>query len=134
MDNKKIANTKIVCLGGGVGTANLLRGLKEYTPHLTAVVSVADDGGSAGRLRRFYKMPPPGDIVNCMVSLSDADETMKKMLQYRFPGDRYGADNILPGQKLGNLISVALSQITGDFYQGLLEMPRIFTVKGKIYP
>lgn len=134
MDNKKIANAKIVCLGGGVGTANLLRGLKEYTSQLTAVVSVADDGGSAGRLRRYYKMPPPGDIINCMVALSEADETMKQMLQFRFPGNRYGADNVLPGQKLGNLISVALLQISGDFYKGLLEMQRIFQVKGKIYP
>jgi uncharacterized cofD-like protein len=129
-----IENKHIVCLGGGVGTANLLRGLKEYTPYITAVVSMADDGGSAGRLRRFYKVPPPGDIINCMIALSKADDTMLKMLQFRFPGNRYGADNILPGQKLGNLMTVALSQIKGDFFHGLLELQRIFQVEGKIYP
>src|SRR5579872_4618385 len=134
MDNPKIKNTKIVCLGGGVGTSNLLKGLKSYSDEITAVVSMADDGGSAGRLRRLYHIPPPGDLVNCMISLSDAEPMFKEMLKYRFPGNRYGGDKTLPGQKLGNLIFVALIQITGDFTQALVQMQRIFKTKAKIYP
>src|SRR5579872_568356 len=98
MGNQKITDKKIVCLGGGVGTSNLLRGLKEHTEKITAIVSMADDGGSAGRLRRLYHMPPPGDIVNCMIALSEAEPMLKELLKFRFPGNRYGGDQTLPGQ------------------------------------
>lgn len=127
-------NLKIVCLGGGVGTVNLLRGLKEYSSNITVVVSMADDGGSAGRLRRLYSIPPPGDLINCIAALSSAPNLMKELLTYRFSGNRYSSDSSLPGHKLGNLIMVALTSITGDFNKALSELQRIFKTKGKIIP
>jgi len=129
-----MVNKKIVCLGGGIGTANLLAGIKNYFREVTAIVSMADDGGSAGRLRRYYKTFPPGDVINCMIALSQKNETLKDLLRFRFAGNRYGPDNILPGQKLGNLILVALTTIKGSFNAGLSEMQKIFATKGKIYP
>lgn len=128
------SDTKIVCLGGGIGTVNLVKGLRAYTDNIIVVVSMADDGGSAGRLRRFYRVPPPGDLVSCISALSDADKLTKSLLTYRFSGDRYGPDQSLSGQKMGNLILVALTAITGDFDQGAREMQRIFRVQGKILP
>ena len=129
-----MADKKIVCLGGGVGTANLLRGIKEYFANIAVVVSMADDGGSAGRLRRYYKKFPTGDILNCMIALSDADPILVDLLKFRFKGQRYGPDNLLPGQKLGNLMLLALSYIKNDFNKGLVELQKIFKTKGKIYP
>ena len=129
-----MADKKIVCLGGGVGTANLLRGIKEYFSDIAVVVSMADDGGSAGRLRRYYKTFPTGDIINCMIALSNADPILIDLLKFRFKGQRYGPDNLLPGQKLGNLILLALSYIKNDFNKGLVELQKIFKTSGKIYP
>jgi len=129
-----MADKKIVCLGGGVGTANLLRGIKEYFSDIAVVVSMADDGGSAGRLRRYYKTFPTGDIINCMIALSNADPILVDLLKFRFKGQRYGPDNLLPGQKLGNLILLALSYIKNDFNKGLVELQKIFKTRGKIYP
>ena len=129
-----MADKKIVCLGGGIGTANLLRGIKEYFSDISVIVSMADDGGSAGRLRRYYKTFPTGDIINCLVALSDAEEILIQLLKFRFKGQRYGPDNLLPGQKLGNLMLLALSFIKKDFNQGLIELQKIFKTKGKIYP
>ena len=83
--SNNMVNKKVVCLGGGVGTANLLSGIKDEFSDINVVVSVADDGGSAGRLRRYYKIPPTGDIVNCMIALSDADKVMIDLLKFRFP-------------------------------------------------
>jgi len=129
-----MVDKKVVCLGGGVGTANLLRGIKKYFEDITVVVSVADDGGSAGRLRRYYKTFPTGDIINCLIALSGASPILNELLKYRFRGRRYGPDSLLPGHKLGNLILLALSSIKGNFKDGLLEIQRIFRTKGKIYP
>ncbi len=129
-----MVNKKVVCLGGGVGTANLLRGIKDYFDDITVVVSMADDGGSAGRLRRYYKTFPTGDIINCLIALSEADPIFIDLLKFRFRGRRYGPDSLLPGHKLGNLILLALSFIKGDFNKGLLEIQKIFKTKGKIYP
>lgn len=129
-----ITDKKIVCLGGGIGTVNLIKGLKKYNNNITVVVSMADDGGSAGRLRRFYSIPPPGDLVSCIAAMSNADIIMREMLTFRFSGNRYGSDRSLPGHKLGNLILVALTSITGDFNKALLEMHRIFKTSGKILP
>ena len=129
-----MVDKKIVCLGGGVGTANLLKGIKEYFSDIIVVVSMADDGGSAGRLRRYYKTFPTGDIINCMIALSDADPILVDLLKFRFKGQRYGPDNLLPGQKLGNLILLALSYIKNDFNKGLVELQKIFKTRGKIYP
>jgi uncharacterized cofD-like protein len=129
-----MVDKKVVCLGGGVGTANLLRGIKRHFKNIDVVVSMADDGGSAGRLRRYYKTFPTGDIINCLIALSGADPILNELLKYRFKGRRYGPDSILPGHKLGNLILLALSSIKGNFKDGLLEIQRIFKIKGKIYP
>lgn len=125
---------KIVCLGGGVGTVQLLRGLRQYTHTITVVVSMADDGGSAGRLRRLYSVPPPGDLINCLSALSNAEPLLSELLTFRFKGRRWGRDDSLGGQKLGNLILVALTQITGDFETALKQIQRIFRSHGVILP
>ncbi|MBI4079446.1 MAG: YvcK family protein [Candidatus Levybacteria bacterium] len=127
-------NQQIVCLGGGIGTVNLIKGLRAYTKNITVVVSMADDGGSAGRLRRYYRIPPPGDLVSCIAAMSNADELLKQLLTFRFSGDRYGEDHSLPGQKFGNLMLVALASITGDFGKAVAEMERIFKTSGRILP
>ncbi|GIW61660.1 MAG: hypothetical protein KatS3mg089_0512 [Patescibacteria group bacterium] len=135
MAYRKIAQPHVVCLGGGIGTVNLIKGLKLFTQKITAVVSMADDGGSSGRLRRKYNIFPPGDIVSCMAALSD-DKTkfIEKLLTYRFPGDRYGSDNDLAGHKLGNLIMVAARDITGSFDTAIEKIQQLFTIHGNIYP
>lgn len=127
-------NLKIVCLGGGIGTVNLLRGIKEYSKNITVVVSMADDGGSAGRLRRLYSIPPPGDLINCIAAMSNVDSQMRDLLTYRFSGNRYDKDYTLPGQKLGNLILVALTRLTGSFDKALDTIQGIFKTSGRIFP
>lgn len=129
-----MVNKKIICLGGGIGTVNLVRGLKDRFSEISVIVSMADDGGSTGRLRRLYRIPPPGDIVSCIAALSDADEAMKKLLTYRFKGERYGVDESLGGHKLGNLMMVGLTSIMGDFAKALSQMQKIFKTRGKILP
>lgn len=127
---------KIVCLGGGVGTAQVLKGLRtKKNFDLTAVVSMADDGGSAGRLRRAFSVPPPGDIVNCLAALSQEESVLKDLFVYRFAGERYGKDTDIRGQKLGNLIFVALSDIyKGDINKALVEFSKIISSKGRVLP
>ncbi|MCL6096402.1 MAG: YvcK family protein [Patescibacteria group bacterium] len=129
-----MVSKKIVCLGGGVGTANLLSGIKDYFADINAVVSMADDGGSAGRLRRYYKIPPTGDIVNCMIALSNADKVMLDLLKFRFPGERYGPDNILPGQKIANLMFAALILNNKNLNEAIAKMREVFKVSANIYP
>lgn len=129
-----MVNKKIVCLGGGVGTANLLAGIKNEFANLSVVVSVADDGGSAGRIRRYYKIPPTGDIVNCMIALSEADKVMIDLLKFRFPGERYGPDHLLPGQKIANLMFAALMLNANDLNEAIGRMKEIFKVKANIFP
>lgn len=131
---KKKKNPKIVCLGGGIGTVNLLKGLKKYTNQITVVCSMADDGGSGGRLRRFFSIPPPGDLINCLSALSAAPKNLKKLLTFRFEGDRWGPDDSLAGQKVGNLILVALTKMLGNFDKGLAETERLFSCQGRILP
>lgn len=126
-------NTKVVCLGGGVGTVNLIRGLKKYTTDITVVASIADEGGSSGRLRRLYKIFPAGDMISCMAALCD-NPLLSKLLVYRFPGDRYGKDADLPGHKLGNLIVAALEQIEGDFQKAINDLQELFKIQGKFFP
>lgn len=127
--------TNIVCLGGGVGTATVLKGLRGGNFQLSAIVSMADDGGSAGRLRRAFAVPPPGDLVNCLSALSDEESIIKELFLYRFKGERYGKDTDLGGQKLGNLIFVALNDIfKGDTNKALEEFSRIISSKGKVLP
>lgn len=131
----KMVNGKIVCLGGGIGTVNLIRGLKSYTKNITVIVSMADDGGSSGRLRRLYNIFPPGDIVSCMTALSsDQNAVMARLLSYRFPGNRYAKDDSLSGQRMGGLIMVALRDITGDFLSAIEMFQKLFHIKGTFLP
>lgn len=129
------SKTKIVCVGGGVGTATILKGLRNYNYDLTAIVSMADDGGSAGRLRRAFAVPPPGDLVNCLAALSEEESIIKELFLYRFKGERYGKDTDIGGQKLGNLIFVALSDIFGgNTSRALEEFSKIISSKGRVLP
>jgi uncharacterized cofD-like protein len=115
-------------LGGGSGLAALLSGLKHHTANLTAVVTVADDGGSSGRLRRELGMLPPGDIRNCLVGLADDESLMSRLFQYRF------TDGGLEGHSFGNLFVAALTGVTGDFEAAVQESTRILKVGGRVLP
>jgi uncharacterized cofD-like protein len=131
---KNLANKHIVCLGGGIGTSNLLRGLKQYQAELTAVTSMADDGGSSGRLRKAYNVMPPGDIVSCIAALMDDKQgELASLLTYRFPGQD-DKNKVLGGHKLGNLIMLAEMQRTGDFYKALEVTKKIFGVTANLLP
>ncbi len=120
---------KVVAIGGGHGLSTLLHGLKEQTSNLTAIVTVADDGGSSGRLRKAFHIPAPGDIRNCIVALADAEPLVQDLFQYRF-----GAGSDLEGHSFGNLFIVALSKITGNFERALRESSRVLAVRGQILP
>lgn len=120
---------KVVAIGGGTGLSTLLRGLKEHTGNLTAIVTVADDGGSSGRLRRELGVLPPGDFRNCIAALADAEPLMTRLFQYRF-----GAGSGLEGHSFGNLFIVAMSGIMGSFEQAIRESSRVLAVRGQILP
>lgn len=120
---------KIVALGGGTGLSTLLRGLKEYSDNITAIVSVADDGGSSGRLREATGILPPGDIRQCLVALSEAEGLTGRLFQYRF-GDEYG----LSGHNFGNLFIAAMADVTGSFEMGVVESSRVLAVRGRVIP
>ena len=122
---------RIVCVGGGTGLSVLLRGLKAYTDNLSAVVSVADDGGSSGRLRRDLGIIPPGDLRNCIAALADAEPLMTRLFQYRFPE---GSGNGLEGHSFGNLFLVAMSDVAGSMEEAIHETGRVLAVRGKILP
>jgi uncharacterized cofD-like protein len=130
----------VVAIGGGTGLAVLLRGLKHHISggrvgRLSAVVTMSDDGGSSGRLRRDYGVLPPGDIRNCIVALADDEDLLARLFQYRFPDGGAGdARTGLGGHSFGNLFLTALTGITGDFYQAVLTAESILSVRGKIYP
>lgn len=126
---------KVVCLGGGVGTSKILSGLRDFDFELTAIVSMADEGGSAGRLRRAFQVPPPGDLINCLAALSDEESVIKDLFLYRFKGSRYGKDTDLGGHKLGNLIFVALTDMyKGDTTRALEELSKIISPTGRVIP
>ena len=116
-------------IGGGTGLSTLLRGLKEHTNNLTAIVTVADDGGSSGELRRSLGMLPPGDIRNCLTALSDDETLMGQLFQYRF-----ASGNGLSGHPLGNLFITALAEITGSFEEAVAESGRVLAVHGQVLP
>lgn len=120
---------KIVVIGGGTGMPSLLRGLREVTDHLTAVVTVADDGGSSGKLRRDMRVLPPGDFRNNLIALSESQGLMAQLLQYRF-----AESDGLGGHNFGNIFITAMAAITGSFEQGLAESSRILAVRGRILP
>ncbi|MFA4964608.1 MAG: gluconeogenesis factor YvcK family protein [Thermoleophilia bacterium] len=120
---------RVTAVGGGNGLAALLRGLKTHTSNLTAVVTMADDGGSSGLLRRDMGMPPPGDLRNCLVALADDESLMSQLFQYRFPDD-----GGLQGHSFGNLFMAALAQVTGDFERAVGESTRVLKVRGRVLP
>lgn len=120
---------RVVAVGGGNGLAALLRGLKTHTSNLTAVVTMADDGGSSGLLRRDLGMPPPGDLRNCLVALADDESMMSRLFQYRFP-DGGG----LQGHSFGNLFMAALAEVTGDFERAVQESTQVLKVRGRVLP
>ncbi|MEM1503020.1 YvcK family protein [Domibacillus sp. 8LH] len=120
---------KVVIIGGGTGLSVLLRGLKRHPIDLTAIVTVADDGGSSGRLRSELNIPPPGDIRNVLAALSDVEPLVESLFQHRFT-----TNNELSGHALGNLMIAALSSITGDFGHAIQEMSRVLNVRGKVLP
>jgi uncharacterized cofD-like protein len=120
---------KVVAIGGGTGLSTLLRGLKEYTSDITAIVTVADDGGSSGRLRRELGLLPPGDFRNCIAALADAEPLTTQLFQYRFGGG-VGLD----GHSFGNLFIAAMAGVTGDFERAILESSRVLAVRGRIVP
>src|SRR5919106_563104 len=124
----------LVAIGGGTGLSALLRGLKHHvgSPRLrqiTGVVTVADDGGSSGRLRREFGVLPPGDIRNCIAALADDEDLLTRLFQYRFPNG-----GGLMGHSFGNLFLTALTGITGDFHQAILTAEEVLRVRGKIFP
>jgi uncharacterized cofD-like protein len=121
---------KIVVIGGGHGLSTLLSGLKIHTHNLTAIVTVADDGGSSGRLRRETGMIPPGDIRNCLAALSDDEALLGQLFQYRFPNGGGGLD----GHSFGNLFIGALAEITGSFEEAVAESGRVLAVRGRVLP
>lgn len=124
----------LVAVGGGTGLSALLRGLKHHVGpggirDLTGVVTVTDDGGSSGRLRREFGVLPPGDIRNCIVALADDEDLLARLFQYRFPNG-----GGLLGHSFGNLFLTALTGITGDFHQAILTAESILSVRGRIFP
>ncbi|MDP8905842.1 MAG: YvcK family protein [Chloroflexota bacterium] len=124
---------RVVAIGGGTGLSVLLRGLKEVTSNITAVVTVADDGGSSGRLREELGVPPMGDIRNCIAALADAEPAMTDLLQYRFPAN--GRRGVFEGHAFGNLLIAALTDIEGgDFEEGVRLSNRVLAVRGKVVP
>ncbi|CAM3179784.1 gluconeogenesis factor YvcK family protein [Filibacter tadaridae] len=120
---------KVVVFGGGTGLSTLLRGLKNHAVDLTAVVTVADDGGSSGRLLDEYDIPPPGDIRKVMAALSGVEPLIEEMFEYRF-----STSEDLKGHSLGNLMLAALTDITGDFAHAVEKMSRVLNIKGKVLP
>jgi uncharacterized cofD-like protein len=121
---------RIAVVGGGHGLATLLRGLKEYTNNLTAIVTVADDGGSSGMLRRTLGVLPPGDIRNCLAALSNDEAMLTQLFQYRFANGSSGLD----GHSFGNLFITALAEITGSFEEAIAESGRVLSVSGRVLP
>lgn len=120
---------KIVAVGGGTGLATLLRGLKQYTANITAVVTVSDDGGSSGRLQKELGILPPGDIRNCLVALADDETLVTALFRYRFEtGDG------LSGHSFGNLFVAAMTAITGNFDRAVQESSRVLNIKGRVVP
>ncbi len=119
---------RIVAIGGGTGLSSLLRGLKTYTSNLSAIVTVADDGGSSGRLRDEYRILPPGDFRQCLVALADAEPLMKQLFDHRFK------EGSLDGHSFGNLFIMAMADVTGNFEHALRESGKVLAVKGTILP
>lgn len=119
---------KIVLIGGGTGLSVLARGLRNYPIDITAIVTVADDGGSTGVIRNEMDIPAPGDIRNVIAALSDAEPIIQDLFQYRFEANQIG------GHSLGNLLLAALTNIENDFGHAVKELSKILNIKGKVIP
>ncbi|GIP17828.1 gluconeogenesis factor [Paenibacillus montaniterrae] len=126
---KVVRRPKIVVIGGGTGLSVMLRGLKEKPLDITAIVTVADDGGSSGILRNELQIPPPGDIRNVLSAMADAEPLLAEVLQYRFK-----SGSGLAGHTLGNLMLAAITDISGDFVTGIKELSHVLAVRGKVLP
>lgn len=129
-ERRRERGPRIVAVGGGHGQATLLRGLKRYSYNITAVVTVADDGGSSGRLRQDLGILPPGDIRNCLAALSDDEAFMGQLFQYRFADGHGGLD----GHSFGNLFISALAEVTGSFEAAVAESGKVLSVRGQVLP
>lgn len=121
-------NKKVCVIGGGTGISTILKGLKNYTKNISAIVSMSDDGGGSGILRSEYKMLPPGDVRSCLVALSNTEPLMQTLLQYRFD------KGSLEGQNVGNIIIAALNNIYGSFDKALYYMGNVFDITGRVIP
>ena len=128
IDEKENLDPNIVVIGGGTGQSSFLRGLKKKTCNITAIVTVADDGGGSGVLREDLGMLPPGDIRNCLLALANIEPTMKEVMQYRF------TEGALKGQSFGNLFLAAMNGLYGNFEVALYKMSQIFAITGKVLP
>ncbi len=146
------SSVRVVAIGGGTGLSTLLRGLRRFAPSphpgeagaasvpslisdLAAVVTVTDDGGSSGRLRRHFKMLPPGDLRNCMVALADDEALLSRLFRHRFSSNGEGEEeDSLVGHSFGNLFVAALAEITGDFAQAIKLSSQVLATRGHIYP
>lgn len=127
-DIVKVRNPKVVAIGGGTGLSVILRGLKKYTDHLSAIVTVADDGGGSGRLREELGILPPGDIRSCILALADDENVMQELFNYRFPGGP------MAGQSFGNLFLAAMNGISHDFYDAVRRTSDVLQIKGEVLP
>lgn len=123
-----VRGPKIVVVGGGTGLSTMLRGLKHYTSNITAIVTVADDGGGSGVLREELGILPPGDIRNCILALADTEPVMEELLQYRFK------DGMLKGQSFGNLFLAAMDGISDNFEDAIKKMSDVLAVTGRVLP
>jgi uncharacterized cofD-like protein len=121
---------RLVAIGGGTGLPMLLSGLKEYTANLSAIVTMADDGGSSGRLRREYQTLPPGDLRNCLIAMAETGPLMSELFQHRFRGRGGGIE----GHSFGNLFITALAEVTGDFASGVKAASQVLAVSGQVLP
>ncbi len=128
VDGAAPARSKVVVIGGGTGISECLRGLRRLDIDLTAIVTVADDGGSSGRLRKDFHVPPPGDIRNCLVAMSEGDPLVAKLFSYRFP------DSVLKGHSFGNLCLVVLTNLLGSFTAAVAKAGEILQVRGRVLP
>lgn len=124
-----IRGPRIVAIGGGHGLSVLLEGLKEFTYNITAIVTVADSGGSSGRLRQQFDILPPGDIRNCLVALADAPALMRDLFQFRFD-----KNSELHGHNFGNLFITVMTQLTGDFEKAIKESSSVLAIRGQVIP
>ena len=125
---------RVVAIGGGHGLSALLRGLKAHTSNITAIVTVADDGGSSGRLRREYGVLPPGDFRMCIAALADDESLVTQLFQYRFGSGADAGASALTGHSFGNLFIAAMAELTGSFEKAVIESSRVVASQGRILP